>query len=395
MVLSLRWPLLSLLLLLAGVLPAAAQQRVALVLGNAAYSHAPRLLNPVRDAEAVAKRLRDLDFEVIAGFDLTTAETEARIAQFAKLSRAADIAAVYYAGYALQIDDANYLVPVNAELKDETALDFEAIRLDLLLRQLSRNPGARLVFLDASLANPLADNLAQAGGNTGRGLAAIELPTGGRGTLVASASAPGQVVEEIVGDHSPFSGALIAVLGMANVPIDEGLRKTASEVESTTGGKHRPLVESSLDGAVVLRKVDLNAPLVLGEGSAAPPSAPPAAAAPAKDDAALAALRARIPDLASDRPIFFDIPIQFGDPAIDGKSIATLVQGKPLFSPVEGLDRKVWNNHCSACHQWTKERLCEQAKTYVTVDTSVLRLEHPLGTRFKVALSRWAKNDCQ
>ena len=395
MVPSLRWPLLTLLLLLAGVLPAAAQQRVALVLGNAAYSHAPRLLNPVRDAEGVAKRLRDLDFEVISGFDLTTAETEARIAQFAKLSRAADIAAVYYAGYALQIDDANYLVPVNAELKDETALDFEAIRLDLLLRQLSRNPGARLVFLDASLANPLADNLAHAGGNAGRGLAAIELPTGGRGTLVASASAPGQVVEEIVGDHSPFSGALITVLGMANVPIDEGLRKAASEVESTTGGRHRPLIESSLDGALVLRKVDLNAPLVLGEGATAPAADPPAAAAPAKDDAALAALRARIPDLASDRPIFFDIPIQFGDPAIDGKSIATLVQGKPLFSPVEGLDRKVWDNHCSACHQWTKERLCEQAKTYVTVDTSVLRLEHPLGTRFKVALSRWAKNDCQ
>jgi hypothetical protein len=25
----------------------------------------------------------------------------------------------------------------------------------------------------------------------------------------------------------------------------------------------------------------------------------------------------------------------------------------------------------------------------------VLRLEHPLGTRFKVALGRWAKNDCR
>ena len=106
-------------------------------------------------------------------------------------------------------------------------------------------------------------------------------------------------------------------------------------------------------------------------------------------------MRAKIPDLATDSAIFFDIPVQFGDPAIDGKSFAMLIQGKPRFSPVEGLDKKVWDNHCSACHQWTKERLCEQAKTYVTADTSVLRLEHPLGTRFKVALGRWARNDCQ
>ncbi|WP_246691345.1 MULTISPECIES: hypothetical protein [unclassified Mesorhizobium] len=41
----------------------------------------------------------------------------------------------------------------------------------------------------------------------------------------------------------------------------------------------------------------------------------------------------------------------------------------------------------------TEERPCDQAKT--TNDISVLRLEHPLGTRFKVALGKWAQNGCK
>lgn len=390
------WFFVSAAALLSVVSAASAERRVALVLGNAAYHHTPRLLNPVRDAESIANKLRELDFEVIIGLDLTTSETQARIAQFARQVRGADIAAFYYAGHALQLSAANYLIPVNAELKDDTSLDFEAIPLDFILRQMSRETGARLVFLDASLANPLADRLSHAGGNAELGLAEVEAPAGGRGTLIASASGPHQVVEEIVGDHSPFSGALLAAIGTANISIADAARKAAADVAAATGGKQKPLVLSSLDGDVVLRAVDLKAPLILGGEAPVPPApAQTAAPAPPQDEAAIAALRARIPDLATDGAIFFDIPILFGDPAIDGKSIAMLIQGKPRFSPVEGLDKKFWDNHCSACHQWTKERLCEQAKTYVSVDTSILRLEHPLGTRFKVALSRWAKNDCQ
>jgi uncharacterized caspase-like protein len=129
---------------------------VALVLANAAYQHTPRLLNPVRDGQAIANKLRELNFDVITGFDLTSAESEALVARFGKEVRGASVALFYYAGHALQLDGENYLLPVNAAVEDEAALDFEAIRLDTVLRQMSRETGARLVFVDASLANPLA-----------------------------------------------------------------------------------------------------------------------------------------------------------------------------------------------------------------------------------------------
>ncbi|TKB22011.1 MAG: peptidase c14 caspase catalytic subunit p20, partial [Mesorhizobium sp.] len=113
---------LSLLLTLTA---ANAERRVALVLGNSQYQHAPALTNPVRDAQAVADRLEKLDFEVVSGFDLTKLQTQTTIAQFAKQVRGADIALFFYAGHGLQVSGSNYLLPVDAALEDETSLDFE------------------------------------------------------------------------------------------------------------------------------------------------------------------------------------------------------------------------------------------------------------------------------
>ena len=41
---------------------------------------------------------------------------------------------------------------------------------------------------------------------------------------------------------------------------------------------------------------------------------------------------------------------------------------------------------------WTDER---RRAPQLVLDQVQFRLEHPLGTRFKVALGRWARNDCQ
>jgi hypothetical protein len=60
----------GLAILIATLAPASAEKRVALVIGNAAYQHVPRLANPGNDASDIAAKLRDLGFEVIDGIDL-------------------------------------------------------------------------------------------------------------------------------------------------------------------------------------------------------------------------------------------------------------------------------------------------------------------------------------
>jgi hypothetical protein len=95
-------------------------------------------------------------------------------------------------------------------------------------------------------------------------------------------------------------------------------------------------------------------------------------------------------------PIKFYDKLDVDDAALKGKSIEELIVGTPLFPPIEGLDPSIWQKkNCGTCHQWTKERLCVQAKTYVGAEHMVARLEHPYGLAFKQALERWAEGGCQ
>lgn len=91
----------------------------------------------------------------------------------------------------------------------------------------------------------------------------------------------------------------------------------------------------------------------------------------------------------------FDKPLDVDDPALKGRTIEDLIVGAPLFPPIEGLDRSIWEKkNCGTCHKWTKERLCTQAKTYVGAEKMVRRIEHPYGIAFKRVLERWAEGGC-
>ena len=98
----------------------------------------------------------------------------------------------FYAGHGLQVDGRNFLAPVDAALKSDTDLDFEAIELNLVLKQLERNARLSIVFLDACRDNPLARNLVVAGRSlaVGRGLAQVEKAVGMMIALALEPPAP-------------------------------------------------------------------------------------------------------------------------------------------------------------------------------------------------------------
>jgi uncharacterized caspase-like protein len=382
-----------------------AERRIALVLGNSAYRNVPQLGNPVNDAKAIQAELEKLGFEVVSGFDLTKLETQETIARFAKTVRGADIALFFYAGHGMQVSGSNYLLPVDAALEDETSLDFEAVQVNFILRQMSRETGVRLVFLDACRDNPLAKAFGEAGGDVSGGLAEIQIESSGDGTLVAFATSPNEVAYDGAGEHSPFASALLAHLGEANLPLTAAMTRVTGDVVKATGGLQRPWVNLSLTDEVILNQVAEPEPpaetavaVATNDPSSASRAAGVGTGNPAADESAemaLNLLRQQIPELGTEGPISFDMPIVFGDAALDGKSLSQLIQGKPLFSPIEGLDKAVWDNQCTSCHHWTKALLCEQSKNYDKIDVSIMRLQHPYGSRFKVALANWAKNGCQ
>lgn len=95
--------------------------------------------------------------------------------------------------------------------------------------------------------------------------------------------------------------------------------------------------------------------------------------------------------------VTFTSPLTVGAPEIIGKSIEQLIQGAPLFPPVEGLPESYWKEQtCSNCHEWERANLCDQANTYLTdAGGENLSKQHPYGGGLKLNLRYWAQGGCQ
>src|SRR5882672_3066136 len=137
--------------------PAFAEKRVALVLGNSAYQNVAQLANPANDSAKIAATLKDAGFDVVdSRRDLPAAETRRALRDFADRARDSDIAVVYYAGHGIEVDGANYLIPVDARLERDTDIYDEGLSLDRILIAIEPAKKLRLVILDACRDNPFA-----------------------------------------------------------------------------------------------------------------------------------------------------------------------------------------------------------------------------------------------
>ena len=235
--------------------PALAESRLALVVGNSNYRNTPALRNPKNDARAMAQALKRLGFKVIHGIDLSSADMERTVREFAGALQSADVALFYYAGHGLQVKGQNYLVPIDAKLKSTLDLEFEATDLQVVIDLMEREAKTNFVFLDACRDNPLARTLARSLGasrsaTVGQGLARIN---SGVGTLIAYSTEPGNVALDGSGRHSPFTKALLRHIETPGLEVGRMLRRVRSSVLKQTKRKQVPWDHSSLVGDFYFR----------------------------------------------------------------------------------------------------------------------------------------------
>ncbi len=229
---------------------AATEKRVALVIGNGAYVHASELKNPASDAAAMAERLEALDFQVIKGTDLDENAMRRVVNEFAQAITTANVGVLFYAGHGLQVEGQNYLLPINAELKNEIDLQFQGVNVNFLLRIMESPNRTSIVLLDACRNNPLAERLARSMNKTrsstvSSGLARIET---GVGTYIGFSTSPDSVALDGEGENSPFTTALVARLDTEGQDIETVMRNVRSDVIAATNGSQVPWGNSSLVG---------------------------------------------------------------------------------------------------------------------------------------------------
>jgi hypothetical protein len=222
--------------------------RVALVIGNSNYSAVGHLPNPPRDAAVLARSLREAGFKTVqVENDLGSEAMRRALRDFSAEAATADWAVIYYAGHGIEIGGQNYLVPIDARLKSDRDVQFEAVPLEQVLTSIEGAKKLRLVILDACRDNPFTQQMTRsvASRSVGRGLARIE-PDGG--TLVAYAAKHGQVAQDGEGENSPFVSALVKHIGTPGTEINFLFRKVRDDVLAATGRMQEPFVYGSLPG---------------------------------------------------------------------------------------------------------------------------------------------------
>lgn len=227
-----------------------AETRVALVVGNGTYAHTTALTNPLNDARDMTTALKAIGFDVVEAIDAGKSSLDSALRSFADKLSDADVALFFYAGHGLQVGAQNYLVPIDAKLQRERDLQFEAVSLDFIMRQMEidREGKTTIVILDACRDNPLARNLARSMGTRstaiGRGLAAAAT---GLGTFIAYATQPGNVALDGKGRNSPFTSALTRHMKTKGNNLNATMIAVRNDVVAATDGHQVPWDHSALN----------------------------------------------------------------------------------------------------------------------------------------------------
>lgn len=228
--------------LIAALPQAAWAERVALLIGNSAYS-APdmELRNPVNDVTALGAALRDLSFTVIEVRDTDSAGMQAALQDFEAAATGAEMAVFFYAGHGVQIGAENHLVGVEFSGGELGAMRRASLSMSDVRDVMTRAaPDIGIVILDACRNNPFASNgLVRPG---------LVRDSGGAGLLIAYATDPGNVAYDGLGDNSVYTAALLKHVATPGLDARLMLGRVRQEVVLETGGRQIPWVEEAVLG---------------------------------------------------------------------------------------------------------------------------------------------------
>jgi uncharacterized caspase-like protein len=225
-------------LMAAAASPAVAAKKVALVIGNSNYASSP-LANPVNDAADMDRVLKQLGFSVILKTDAGRRDMMDALNEFGRSLVRSEIGIFYFAGHGMQIDNTNYLIPVDARVESESDVIYEGVEAGRILGKM-KDAGNRLniVILDACRNNPFARSFRA----SSQGLAKMDAPPG---SILAYATSPGSLAEDGSGRNGVYTGSLLKNLIDPGLTVQELFNQTGLDVMNQTAQKQVPWISST------------------------------------------------------------------------------------------------------------------------------------------------------
>jgi hypothetical protein len=216
--------------------------RVALVVGNASYTKAARLDNPVNDARGMARALQTAGFSVDLVIDAQRAQMTQAIDRFVgRVGRDKAVGLFYFAGHGMQFSWRNYLLPVDASIARMEEVTASAIDVNGLIEGIGRaaNP-MNVIILDACRENPFGRDFRV----PQPGLSQLDAPPG---TLLAYATAPGHVAIDGDGTNGLYTEQLLREIPAPEAKIEDVFKRVRLAVRRKSNGRQIPWESTSLE----------------------------------------------------------------------------------------------------------------------------------------------------
>jgi hypothetical protein len=231
--------------------------RRALVIGNDNYQSVPKLLNAREDAQAMARSLRDMGFQVQLELDLRERNMRAALRQFKSRVEGGDEVIIFFAGHGVQLAGTNYLLPVDITGENEEQIRDESIQLQRILDDMTEKRAKfTLAMLDACRDNPFKGSGRSIGS---RGLAPTNAATG---QMVIFSAGTGQQALDKLGPNDPeknglFTRVFLKEMQKSGISVDRILRNVRTEVVNlakTVGHDQVPAIYDQVVGEYFLKR---------------------------------------------------------------------------------------------------------------------------------------------
>ena len=215
--------------------------RFALVIGNGKYREVP-LKNAPNDARAMADNLTRMGFDVTLKLDASRGDMIQAIRAFGgRLQKEKGVGLFYFAGHGAQLAWRNFLIPVDAVIKNISDVDAQAVDMDTLLESMTRarNP-MNLIIIDACRDNPFGGDVQV----QQKGLSQIDAPPG---TLLAYATAPGNTAADGLGANGLYTENMLKEMQAPATKIEDIFKRIRLNVRLQSRGQQVPWESTSLE----------------------------------------------------------------------------------------------------------------------------------------------------
>ena len=179
--------------------------------------------------------------------DAKLTDMEAARRKFAEDAKSASMRVFFYAGHGVQSDGTNWLIPTDADVKEDYELKTKAFSAQEVLDGLeAAGPGVNIVILDACRDNPFKSSASSRTLGASRGLAVMGIS----GSFIVYATSPGKTAADGSGRNGVFTEALLNRIDSPGLSLYEIMTHVSADVQDKTKGLQEPWIQANLNQVV-------------------------------------------------------------------------------------------------------------------------------------------------